>query len=78
MGAKIFARLSSGAELYGDERDIPVEWNVRHAVWDWCQANGIHAEYSGTRPMFDVDLWRVKDEHQRVLFLLKWGNAYCS
>lgn len=80
MGTRIFAKLSSGAELIGDERAIPVKWNVRHEVRDWCVENSINAKYSGTGSSlaFDVDLWRVKDERQRMLFLLKWGNENCS
>lgn len=74
---RVFAHAESGAELIGDERDIAVNWQIRLEVYDWLQENNIEAEYQGAAfgRLFGIDLWRVKDEHQRVLFLLKWGNA---
>jgi hypothetical protein len=80
MGGKVFARSSSGAELFSDERDIAVNWQIRLEVYDWLQENKIEAEYQGAEHgrLFGVDLWRVKNEQQRMLFLLKWGNADCS
>ena len=77
MGTKIFARAESGAELISDERDIAVDWQIRLEVLDWIQENNIEAEYQGAvyGRLFGMDLWRVKNEEQRVLFLLKWGHA---
>ena len=77
LGTRVFARSSSGAELISDERDIAVDWRIRLDVYDWIQENKIQAEYQGSAysRLFEVDLWRIKDEQQRMLFLLKWGNA---
>lgn len=73
MGVTVFAEYEK-YKLISDERDIAVAFNWRQAVWNWCQANGIDAEYQGTRPIFHVDLWRIKNEQHRAIFLLKWGN----
>lgn len=73
MGTKVFAKRD-GLELISDDRDIAVDWQLRHKVWDWCEDNHIDVRYQGSRTYFAIDLWRVKDEKQRVLFLLKWGS----
>lgn len=80
MGTRVFAHLESGAQLISDERDIAVDCRKRTTVWDWCEENNMVAEYQGTRfgNVFGLDLWRIKDEQQRVAFLLKWGNENCS
>lgn len=70
MGAKIFAEKGR-VKLVGDERDIAVVSNYREDVWSWCDKNNINLEYQGT--LGHTDLWRVRDEAQRVLFLLRWS-----
>jgi hypothetical protein len=75
MGTKVFARRGE-FELIGDERDVMVDWHRRMEIWAWCDENGIDIEYSDSAHItkhFGVDLWRIKDEQQRVLFILKWG-----
>ena len=77
MGTKVFADRA-GFKLTGDERDIAVNWQKRHEVRDWCSVNNIRVEFNDKNTVsgkfFGVDLWRVKDEQQRMLFLLKWGT----
>jgi hypothetical protein len=58
-------------KFMSDERDIRVAVWDRDAVWAWCEENGIGLEYQGT--LAGTDVWRVRDERQRVLFLLKWS-----
>lgn len=76
MGARVFAERGK-FKLHSDERDIAVNCQLRHNVWDWCQDNNVEVEYQDTRigNSFGIDVWRIRDEQQRVLFLLKWGNA---
>lgn len=76
MGTRVFARRGE-LELVSDERDVLVGWNRRMEVWAWCEANGITIEHSGSAHIakyFSADLWRIPDERQRTLFILKWGS----
>lgn len=70
MGTKTFAEKGR-VRLVGDERDVAVVSNYREDVWAWCDANSIEVEYQGT--LAKVDLWRIRNEQQRVAFLLKWS-----
>lgn len=79
MGLKTF-REQNGLKLVSDERDVMVPAEYRTAVWDWCADNGIAAELAlgSTQSVmaamtFGVTLWRVRDERQRVMFLLRWS-----
>lgn len=74
MGTKVFARRGE-LELVSDDRDVMVDWNRRLDVWAWCEENGIEFEYSDSAHVtkhFGVDLWRIKNDQQRVWFMLKW------
>lgn len=68
---KEFVHDPRGYVLMGDSRDIAVPYDQRQAVWDWCEANKITVEYQGT--LYNTDLWRVRDEQQRVMFMLRWS-----
>ena len=70
MGTRVFAEKGR-VKLVGDERDIGIVSNYREDVWAWCDANNINLEYQGT--LGKMDLWRVRDERQRVMFLLRWA-----
>lgn len=78
MGTRVFAERG-GFKLHGDDRDIAVNWQQRHEVLNWCLDNSIDANYNGfgtvSGKFFGVDLWRIEDEQQRMLFLLKWGTG---
>lgn len=71
VGTKQFAQDARGYVLMGDERDIGVATWDRDAVWTWCENNGINIEYQGT--LAGTDVWRVRDEKQRVMFILRWS-----
>jgi len=70
MGVKEFA-AKGRVKLVGDERDIGVAAWWRDAVWQWCDERGIGLEYQGT--LNGTDVWRVCDEQQRVMFVLRWS-----
>ena len=70
MATRVFAEKGR-VRLIGDERDIGIVSNYREDVWAWCDANNIDLEYHGS--LAGTDLWRVKDEKQRVIFLLRWA-----
>lgn len=77
MRTRVFARRGE-LELVGDDHDVMVDWHQRLDVWAWCEENGIEFEYADSAHMtkhFGVDLWRIQNEKQRTLFLLKWSNA---
>lgn len=69
MASKVFAEKGR-VKLIGDERDIGIVSNYREDVWAWCHANGIELEYQGT--LGGTDLWRIRDEKQRLWFALRW------
>lgn len=71
MARKEFAHDARGYVLMGDDRDIAVPYTKRQAVYDWCGDNKITVEYQGT--LAGTDVWRVRDERQRVAFVLKWS-----
>ena len=70
MQFKIFAERGQ-YKLTGDVRDLGVKFEQRSAVRNWCIFNGIEAMIVGTG--LGYDLWRVKDEQSRILFVLRWG-----
>ena len=76
MATKTFITNYSGQSLVGDERDIMVSRTHYLAVIDWCKEHKISVYDSGTRgaaASFGVNLWRVEDDAQRVLFMLRWS-----
>lgn len=79
MAVKVFAEHRS-FKLISDERDIMVPAKHRLAVLDWCAANDIEAnltpgstQSAWAASTFGVNLWRVKNEKQRVAFALRWA-----
>lgn len=79
MGTKVF-RERNGLKLISDERDIEVSAKYRAKVQEWCNDNGIKATLaspaegtSWAASVWGVNLWRVRDEQQRVMFALKWA-----
>lgn len=70
MSRKDFAYDDRGYVFTSDKRDIGVPAVNRQDVYDWGVASGVAVEYQGT--LFGTDVWRVRNEQHRVLFLLKW------
>lgn len=79
MAQKIFLERQR-MKLISDERDIMVPAKYHHAVLEWCQQNHIGVEAPGdnydhgiARRIFGVNLWRIRDEEQRLWFALRWS-----
>lgn len=79
MGTKVF-RERNGLKLISDERDIEVSAKYCVKVQEWCNDYGIKATLalpvegsSWAASVWGVNLWRVRDEQQRVMFALKWA-----
>ena len=70
MTSTVFAEKGR-VKLVGDSRDIAVPYNKRKQVWNWCYENDITVTYEGS--LSGTDLWRVKDEQQRLWFALRWA-----
>ncbi len=75
---KVFAERYS-LKLVGDARDIMVSNKYQSEVLRWCAENGIVVEVYArdandamVQRLFNVNLWRVKDEAHRTLFILRW------
>jgi hypothetical protein len=81
MATKVF--LSTGnLQLISDERDIALPRKQMLEVIDWCKENDINIESpltlstdQLTARIFNVNIWRVRDESQRMLFVLRWGHG---
>ena len=80
MGTRVFLD-NKEFKLVGDERDVMVPHHLLTEVSIWCRDNGITAilNYQGSdvrwmvQKAFKVDLWRVEDDKQRAMFILKWS-----
>jgi hypothetical protein len=79
MGIKTFLKKSE-AQLQSDERDFVLPCDQRSSVLSWCQKMGIQIESPLDRENrdlcehhFRVDLWRIRDDDQRALFILRWS-----
>ena len=79
MTEKVF--MENGEfKLVGDERDVMVPHRLQGQVVKWCRDNGVAAwlNYRGSQERwliqqaFQMDLWSVRDEKQRAMFILKW------
>ncbi len=75
---KVFAE-KQGLKLVGDARDIMVPNKYQSEVLRWCVENGIVVEVYArdandamAQRLFNVNLWRIKDEAHRTLFILRW------
>jgi len=73
MSRKAFAHDASGYVLMGDEKDVAVSYSKRQEVYEWCGANKITVEYQGS--LAGVDVWRIRDDQQRMWFTLRWNDA---
>ncbi len=76
---KVFAERYS-LKLVGDAHDIMVPNKYQSEVLRWCAENGIVVEVYArdandamVQRLFNVNLWRVKDEAHRTLFILRWA-----
>ena len=63
--------IGSGYAVTIDSRDIPLSSYIRQEVWDWSEKQGIQLE-GHQYNINGLDVWRVRDDRQRMLFLLKW------
>lgn len=79
MGQKIFLEKHQ-TTLVSDERDIMVSADYYFDVLEWCWENHIKVEAPGcnythdiAKKMFNVHLWRIRDEQQRMWFSLRWA-----
>ena len=79
MARKTFLERN-GLSLCSDDRDIMVPRKYYYDVLSWCVEQGIVVENvmeyydNGLSAMlFDVNLWRVKDDKQRLMFALRWS-----
>ena len=61
-----------GYVLVGDSRGVLTSARDRHDVWTWAENNNISLEYQGT--LANRDLWYIKDDQQRMMFVLRWGQ----
>jgi hypothetical protein len=76
MGRREFIVDKRGYALMGDERDIMTSSRHYQEIIDWCRDNGIDAVANScgmSALAFGVVLWKVVDEEQRLVFLLRWA-----
>ena len=76
MARKEFIIDNRGYVLMGDERDIMVDIKHYRDIINWCIDNNIKAVVNSSpiaASAFGKTLWKVEDEKQRMLFMLRWG-----
>ena len=81
MASKVFLK-AGGIQLISDERDIMVAARYRSQVIQWCRESGVIVEDPGgnythdiAQKRFGVNIWRIRDEQQRVWFALRWAGC---
>ena len=81
MSLKVFLSMGN-LKLISDERDIALPRKQMLEVINWCKVNDIDIENplslstdQLSARIFDVNIWRVKDNNQRMLFVLRWGHG---
>lgn len=79
MASKVFLKVGRN-QLISDERDIMVAARYRSQVLQWCRESGVEVEdpqgnytHEIAQKQFGVNIWRIRDEQQRVLFALRWS-----
>jgi hypothetical protein len=60
------------------ESDVIVHSPNEFDIFEWCFENNIDADFV-SKYVDGIDsryksLWNVPDDHQRLLFILRWGN----
>ena len=70
MGVAVFAKIGK-FQLMSDDRDVGTPTIDRMKVYAWLAENCIIAEL--THSGLGMDLWRIMDEGQRALFVLRWS-----
>lgn len=63
--------LQNGKILHIDSRDIALPSDLRREVWVWAHENNISLE-GHLYGVEGLDVWRVRDDQQRVWFNLRW------
>lgn len=76
---KVFCK-KDGIVLQGDPRDIMLPAQYKIMILNWCRKNGVMIESPLSkeyeyiaRDYFGVNLWRIRDEKQRMWFTLRWS-----
>jgi hypothetical protein len=75
MAEKVFIERKS-YKLISDERDVILPMGSTKQVEEWCLNNNITAERVPqifVQTQLGVTLWRIKDEQQRMWFMLRWS-----
>ena len=76
MAEKVFIERKS-YKLISDERDVMLPMGLTKQVEEWCLNNNITAEQVQRQLIgqtaLGVTLWRIKDERQRMWFMLRWA-----
>lgn len=76
MAEKIFMQKGN-VVLRSDSRDFVMPVQYKMAILAWCRENKIIAEHPmhnvSARFFFGMDIWRIKDEKQRMWFALRWS-----
>lgn len=72
MATRVFAERK-GIKLQSDARDIAIRCEDDDHIIAWCAEH--HIKIQRVNRGFGLDIWRIKDEQQRTMFLLKFGGV---
>ena len=72
MGIKVFME-QNGLEY--DELCVPVHASRRAEIEHWCKDRNIPVDpnFYHEPKLYNIDLWRVDNAHERMLFALRWA-----
>ena len=71
MASKTFWELGK-YKIVSDERDFMIALRLRDSVAIWCRNNNVTASIHMSA--FGKDIWRVKEDEQRMWFSLRWAQ----
>lgn len=78
MNTKEFLKIGDYS-ITSDARDIMLPYNKIGEVLNWCDQNNVQHDIPGVVTVnnflhgYGFHLWRIKDDEQRVLFMLRWS-----
>ena len=62
-----------GFTITSDARDICLSGDLDADIYDWVRANKISANIFIKAD--NNSIWRIKDDEERIVFKLAWGNG---
>ena len=75
---KVFLEIGD-YKITSDSRDIMLDESITKDVQEWCKEYNIKYDLNGVMSVnffikyHNFRLWRIRDDRQRTMFILRWG-----